>query len=239
MTIEAKKVLQEAEIFCGYSTYIDLVRGQFPDKQFYTTPMTQELERCRWAVKQAAQGKKVAMLCSGDAGVYGMAGPVIELAQQEENVEVIRIPGVTAALSGAAILGAPLMNDFCVISLSDRLTPWKTIEKRLLAAARGDFVICLYNPSSRNRKEHLSRACQILLREKPSDTVCGWVRMIGREGQERKLLSLAELQSEQVDMFTTVFIGNSQTIRIGKNMVTKRGYKPEDEKNSEQERQTQ
>ena len=252
MTIEAREALEEAEIFCCYSVYIDLVREQYPGKQFYTTPMTQELERCRWAVEQAAQGKTVAMLCSGDAGVYGMAGPVIELAQQTEKiaspitgeaqqaekmacpiigeahqtekVEVIRVPGVTAALSGAAVLGAPLMNDFCVISLSDRLTPWEIIEKRLLAAAQGDFIICLYNPSSRERKEHLARACQILLQEKPSDTVCGWVRKIGRDGQEKRLLTLAQLQFENVDMFTTVFIGNRDTVRMGDCMVTKRGY---------------
>ena len=196
----------------------------FPEKEVYTTPMTQERERCRWAMEAARAGRNAAMLCSGDAGVYGMAGPLLQLCPEFPEVEVEVVPGITAALSGAAVLGAPLMHDFCVISLSDLLTPWETIEKRLLCAARGDFSICLYNPSSKKRADYLRRACGILLREKGPETVCGWVRNIGREGQESRLLTLGELQEEAVDMFTTVFVGSSATRAVCGRMVTPRGY---------------
>ncbi len=224
LTAAARTALERAEILCGYTVYVDLMRPLFPGKETFTTPMTREIERCRWALETAARGKSVALLCSGDAGVYGMAGPVLELAEVFPGVEIEIIPGVTAALSGAALLGAPLMNDFCVISLSDWLTPWETIARRLRCAAEGDFSICLYNPASRTRREHLMRACDILLECRPPETVCGWVRNIGREGQTRKLLTLAELRTEEVDMFTTVFIGCGATRRIGDAMVTLRGY---------------
>lgn len=224
MTEAAMTALRRADVLCGYTVYAELVRPIVPDKEVYTTPMTQELERCRWAVETAASGRSVAMLCSGDAGVYGMAGPALELAADRPEVEIVAVPGVTAALSGAAVLGAPLMNDFCVISLSDRLTPWETIERRLRCAAEGDFSICLYNPASRQRKDHLQRACDILLEHRSPDTVCGWVRNIGREGQERKLLTLEELRQERVDMFTTVFIGAAATRVVGEWMITPRGY---------------
>lgn len=224
LTAQARRALDRAEVLCGYTLYVDLVRGQYPDKECYTTPMTQELARCRWALKRAAEGKTVAMLCSGDAGVYGMAGPVLQLSPEFPEVELEVIPGVTAALSGGAVLGAPLMHDFCVISLSDLLTPWELIEKRLRCAAAGDFSICLYNPSSKKRKDYLKRACDILLEEKSLDTVCGWVRQIGREGQEKRVLTLARLREEELDMFTTVFIGSSATRNIGGWMVTPRGY---------------
>ena len=224
MTAAARAALERAEVLCGYTVYLNLVRAQFPDKKTYTTPMTRELERCRWAVEQAAQGKTVAMLCSGDAGVYGMAGPTLELAEGK-NVDVEVVPGVTAALSGAAILGAPLMHDFCVISLSDLLTPWETIARRLRCAAAGDFSIVLYNPRSKKRPEHLHRACEILLEGKSPDTVCGWVRNIGRTGQSSGLTTLGELGALELDMFTTVFIGASTTKIVDGRMVTPRGYR--------------
>lgn len=224
MTEAARAALEQAEVFCGYTVYLELVKEQFPNKETYTTPMTRELERCQWAVDRAAQGKTVAMLCSGDAGVYGMAGPVLELAAGK-NVEIEVVPGVTAALSGAAILGAPLMHDFCVISLSDLLTPWEMIARRLRCAAAGDFSIALYNPRSKKRPEHLRRACQILLEEKSPDTVCGWVRNIGRAGQTHGLLTLGTLGEMELDMFTTVFIGASTTKVIEGRMVTPRGYR--------------
>ena len=204
--------------------YLDLVRQQYPDRETYTTPMTRELERCRWAIDRAAEGKTVAMLCSGDAGVYGMAGPVLELAEGKD-IEIEVVPGVTAALSGAAILGAPLMHDFCVISLSDLLTPWEVIERRLRYAAAGDFSIALYNPRSKKRPDHLRRACEILLEEKSPDTVCGWVKNIGRPGQCHGLATLKELGSLELDMFTTVFIGASTTKNVDGRMVTPRGYR--------------
>ena len=224
MTEAARTALEQAEVLCGYTVYLDLVKEQFPEKETYTTPMTRELERCQWAVNRAAQGKIVAMLCSGDAGVYGMAGPVLELAEGK-NVEIEVVPGVTAAISGAAVLGAPLMHDFCVISLSDLLTPWETIARRLRCAAAGDFSIVLYNPRSKKRPEHLRRACQILLEEKSPDTVCGWVRNIGRAGQTHGVVTLGELGRMELDMFTTVFIGASSTKVIDGRMVTPRGYR--------------
>ena len=224
MTEAAKAALEQSEVLCGYTVYLELVKAQFPDKETYTTPMTRELERCQWAVDRAAEGKTVAMLCSGDAGVYGMAGPVLELAEGR-NVEIEVVPGVTAALSGAAILGAPLMHDFCVISLSDLLTPWETIARRLRCAAAGDFSVALYNPRSKKRPEHLRRACEILLEEKSPDTVCGWVRNIGRIGQCHGLTTLGELGSLELDMFTTVFIGASTTKNVDGYMVTPRGYR--------------
>lgn len=224
LTGQARSALECAEILCGYTVYVDLIRPLYPEKQTYATPMLKEMDRCRWALEQAQQGKTVAMLCSGDAGVYGMAGPVLELSEQFPQVELEVVPGVTAALSGGAVLGAPLMHDFCVISLSDLLTPWETIEKRLRCAAEGDFPICLYNPCSKRRSGHLRRACGILLESKAPETVCGWVRNIGREGQESRVLTLGELGQEQLDMFSTVFIGASSTRHLGPWMVTPRGY---------------
>ena len=132
LTLQARRAMERADVLCGYTVYIDLVRPLFPDKETYTTPMTRERERCRWAMETARAGRTVAMLCSGDAGVYGMAGPVAQLAPEFPEVELEMVPGITAALSGGAVLGAPLMHDFCVISLSDLLTPWEKIEKRLL-----------------------------------------------------------------------------------------------------------
>ena len=164
------------------------------------------------------------MVCSGDAGVYGMACLIYQLAGEFPPVDIEIVPGVTAAVSGAAVLGAPLSHDFCVISLSDLLTPWETIEKRLRAAGEADFCIALYNPASRKRADYLRRACAILLESRSPETVCGWVRSIGRDGQTARLLTLAQLQEETVDMFTTVFIGSSQTRALDGKMVTPRGY---------------
>ena len=225
MTAQARQALEEAEVLCGYTVYVELVAPLFPGKETYTTPMTKELDRCRWALQTAASGKTVALVCSGDPGVYGMAAPLLQLAPDYPDVEVEVVAGVTAALSGAAVLGAPLGHDFCVISLSDLLTPWAVIEKRLQCAAQGNFAICLYNPSSRKRADYLQKACDILLAYgKAPETVCGWVRNIGREGQEKQLLTLGELRSAQLDMFTTVFIGSAGTRNIQGNMVTARGY---------------
>lgn len=224
MTEEARAALARADVLVGYTVYLDLVRDMFPDKEIFTTPMRQEIERCRRALEIASGGKTVAMLSSGDAGVYGMAGLILEMSGEFPEVEIEVVAGVTAALSGAAVLGAPLMHDFCVISLSDLLTPWETIERRLRCAAEGDFAVCIYNPCSKKRRDHLRRACDILLDVKSPDTVSGWVRNIGREGQEMKILTLGELRDEELDMFTTVFVGSSKTRRIGGRMVTPRGY---------------
>ena len=225
LTAQAQSALQQAEVLCGYTVYLDLIRPYFPDKMFYSTGMTKEIDRCRWALEMARSGKTVALVCSGDAGVYGMASPLLELAEQFPAVTVEIVPGLTAALSGGAVLGAPLAHDFCVISLSDRLTPWVVIEKRLAAAAMGDFCVALYNPSSKGRPDYLEKAVRILLENgKSPETVCGLVRNIGREGQSHVILPLAQLEHTPVDMFTTVFIGNAQTRELQGRMVTPRGY---------------
>lgn len=223
-TKEADAALKAADIICGYTLYADLIREQFPEKEFFTTGMRGEEKRCAWAVETAKTGKDVAVICSGDSGIYGMACLIWEMAEKAEDVEIIVVPGVTAAVSAAARLGAPLGHDFCVISLSDLLTPWEVIEKRLFAAGMGDFVIAIYNPSSKTRADYLKRACEILLKEKSDDTPCGYVRNIGREGEEMKILSLRELMDAEVDMFTTVIVGSSSTKVIRDHLVTPRGY---------------
>ena len=226
MTEQARNALADADVLCGYTVYVELVKPLFPQKETYTTPMRGELDRCRWALETASQGKTVALVCSGDAGVYGMASPVLELARPFPEVHVEIVPGVTAALSGAAVLGAPLAHDFCVISLSDLLTPWKTIEKRLRCAAQGDFALCLYNPASHRRKDHLQRAVDILLEAgMKSSTPCATVRNIARPGQEVQFYTLEALRTAPVDMFTTVYIGNSTTWQEGAWLITPRGYK--------------
>ncbi len=228
MTIRAEKALKECSVIVGYTVYVELIEEFFPGKEFLTTPMRQEKERCRMAFSEAEKGKTTAMICSGDAGVYGMAGLIYEIGTEFPEVEIEIVPGITAALSGAALLGAPLTHDFAVISLSDLLTPWEKIEKRLLAAAEADFSICLYNPASKKRADYLRRACELLLKSRPAETVCGIVRNIGRDGEEKKLMSLGELRDYEADMFATVFIGNSQTFLEGRDsqvMVTPRGYR--------------
>ncbi|MBQ6076806.1 MAG: precorrin-3B C(17)-methyltransferase [Clostridia bacterium] len=224
MTVRAKNVLQASDVIVGYTVYIDLVRADYPDKEFLSTPMRKEVDRVRLALETAAQGRTVALVCSGDAGVYGMSGLCEELLPQYPGVELETVPGVSAVLSGAAILGAPLMHDFAVISLSDLLTPRETIEKRLLMAAEADFVICLYNPSSHKRHDYLARACDLVLQFASPETVCGIARNIGRAGEQTQVLTLKELRDTEVDMFSTVFIGNSQTKNINGKMVTPRGY---------------
>ena len=198
LTAQAQAALQNADVLCGYTVYIDLVRPHYPEKEVYTTGMTREIDRCRWALEAAQSGKAVALACSGDAGVYGMASPLLELAGAYPDVEVEIVPGLTAALSGAAVLGAPLAHDFCV---------------------------ALYNPSSKGRADYLAKAVRILRANgKADETLCGVVRSIGREGQSSCLLTLAELEQTAVDMFTTVFVGNAATQNLHGKMVTPRGY---------------
>ena len=163
MTIEACETLKNCDAIIGYTVYVDLVKEHFPGKTFLTTPMRKEKERCVMAFEEAAKGQTVAMICSGDAGVYGMAGLMYEVGSAYPQIEIAVIPGVTAAISGAACLGAPLIHDFCLISLSDLLTPWELIEERLRSAAKGDFVVCLYNPSSVKRADYLAKACDLLM----------------------------------------------------------------------------
>ena len=225
MTALALDVLRKADVIIGYPVYLDLLGEEFSQKEFLSTPMRKETERCRMCFEEAEKGKQVAMICSGDAGVYGMASLMFELGQEHPGFDIRIIPGITAANSGAAVLGAPLNHDFCVISLSDLLTPWELIEKRLRAAAEGDFAIAIYNPSSKKRHDYLQRACDILLETEEPERACGYVRSIGRDGEEFHTCTLAELRDTEVDMFTTVFIGNSQSRIIGDRLITPRGYR--------------
>ena len=224
MTVQAVKALEESRLILGYHVYVDLVKRWYPEKEYAATPMTREVQRCRMAL-DAAREETVALVCSGDSGIYGMAALVYELRGEETQPEIQVVPGLTAACSGGALLGAPLTHDFAVISLSDRLTPWELIEKRLLLAAQADLTLVLYNPASHGRPDHLRRACEILSRVLPQDRLCAVVRSIGREGQSQQLCTLGELPQADVDMFCTVFIGSAATRRIGSSMVTPRGYR--------------
>lgn len=225
MTVRADRALQNCDVIIGYHVYVDLVKERYPGKEYLTTPMTQEAKRCQMALDIAGKGKNVAMVCSGDSGIYGMAALIYELRGESRVPEIQVIPGLTAACSGAALLGAPLTHDFAVISLSDRLTSWEKIERRLEAAAVADLSIVLYNPASRGRPDHLRRACDILLRHLPADRPCGVAQHIGREGENRRVLTLGQLRDAGVDMFCTVFVGNEMTKIISGNLVTPRGYR--------------
>ncbi len=224
MTIAAEKAIISSELIVGYTKYVELLREHFPEKKYSSTGMKQERERVEFALKEAAD-KTVSLVCSGDPQLYGMAGLAYELSGSYPDVEIKVVSGVTAAFSGGAVLGSPLTHDFAVISLSDLLTPAEKIRKRLECAAECDMVIVLYNPSSKSRADYLQKACDIVLKHRSEDTVCGYVRNIGREGEESRIMTLAELRNTAVDMFTTVYIGSSETKVIGGKMVTPRGYR--------------
>ena len=227
MTVRADRALRGCDTIVGYHVYVDLVRARYPGKVYLTTPMTREADRCRMALEEALSGKTVAVVCSGDSGIYGMAALIYELRGERAAPEVEVIPGLTAACSGAALLGAPLTHDFAVISLSDRLTPWETIERRLSAAARADLAMVLYNPASHGRPDHLRRACEVLLQDLPGERPCGICRNIGRAGEHTAILPLRALKEAEVDMFCTVWIGNRMTRVMGGKLVTPRGYRHE------------
>lgn len=227
MTQEALWALEQSDVIVGYTVYIKLLGQRFAHKEMLTTPMKQEEQRCRRCFEEAAKGKKVSLICSGDAGIYGLASLMYEMGKEYPDTELEVIAGITAASSGAALLGAPLNHDFCVISLSDLLTPWEKIEKRLIAAAQGDFAIALYNPSSHRRKDYLQKVCDILLKTIEGQRPCGYVENIGREGTKTATCTLQELRDRQVNMFTTVFIGNSESEILHGKLITKRGYQME------------
>ena len=219
MTIRADRALRGSDTIVGYGVYVNLVKERYPDKAFYETPMTQEAKRCALALELARAGKTAAMVCSGDSGIYGMAALVYELRGESREPEIEVIPGLTAACSAAALLGAPLTHDFAVISLSDRLTPWETIEKRLAHAAQADLAIALYNPASRSRPEHLKRACDILLRFLPENRLCGIARNIGRAvivsflvGSQNTVVAVGTLQEVGNDYITLFHPGRSAYI---------------------------
>lgn len=222
LTPAAREALRQADVVVGYLTYTRLIEPLIKGKTVLASGMKKETERAKLAIREALDGKNVVVVSSGDPGVYGMAGPVLEAAP--ETLEVRVIAGVTAATSAAASLGAPLIHDFAVISLSDLLTPWDTIARRLEAAAAADFVIVLYNPRSHGREEHLNVAKEIVLRYRDGATPAGFVKNCGRCGEMQVISTLSELATEAVDMTTTVIIGNSQTKVVNGRMVTPRGY---------------
>lgn len=225
ITPKAIDAIKESNVIAGYGVYVDLIEELIEGKEIIQTPMKQEVKRCEMAIESALAGNTVAMISSGDAGIYGMAGLIYELAADYPDLDIEVIPGVTAASSAGSVLGAPLIHDFAVISLSDLLTPWEKIEKRLECAAAADFVVTLYNPSSMKRADYLQKACDIMMKHKSPDTKCGYVKNIGREGQESTVLTLKELRDAKVDMFTTVVVGNEMTEIINGKLVTPRGYK--------------
>lgn len=226
MTLQARKAIDECEIIVGYSKYVELISDILTQKGTFTTGMTHEVDRCTMALKLARDyGKNVAVVSSGDSGVYGMAGLMLEIASGS-GIEVRVIPGVTAANSCAAILGAPLMNDYVTVSLSDRLTDRGIIEKRLMAACLGDFVVCIYNPASTQRPNHLRKACDILLTSRKPETPSGFVRNAGREGEYSEVMTLRKLRNYKgIDMSCTVIVGNSQSYILDGKIITPRGYK--------------
>ena len=225
MTIRADKCLREVSVIVGYDLYVDLVRDSYPGKEFITTPMRKEKERCVLALERAAGGQSVALVCSGDPQVYGLASLLYELSFEKDKVRVEVIPGITAALGGSAVLGAVVNHDFCVISLSDHLTEASLIEKRLRNASEADMVMVLYNPGSHTRPDALKKACGVLLETTDENRICGVVRNIGRKGQEYELMTLKELEDYGADMYTTVFIGNSRSFAKNGRLITPRGYK--------------
>ncbi|HYE81690.1 MAG TPA: precorrin-3B C(17)-methyltransferase [Clostridia bacterium] len=221
MTLKALETIRKCDVIVGYSFYMELVKDIIAGKKIIKTGMKGEIERCRIAVEEARKGLDTCIISTGDPGLYGMAGPVLELA---EDMEVEIIPGVTSSFCAAAEVGAPIMHDFCTISLSDLLTPWEVIEKRLHNAAEGDFVIALYNPKSKGRPDNINRAAEILLEHMNPSTPAALVRNAGREGNDRRIVTLDTMDYDFIDMMTMVIIGNSNTYVKNGRMITPRGY---------------
>lgn len=225
MSPKARKALEASEVIVGYSAYIELVEHLLEGKTVVSSGMKREVDRCRQVLDFALKGQNTALISSGDAGIYGMAGIMLELVQQEgHNIQVDIVPGITASQAAAAVLGAPLMHDFVTISLSDLMTEWSVIEKRLHAAGAGDFVVCLYNPKSKGRPDHILRAQEILLQYKRPETPVGLVRNAAREGEKAVISTLGAFTECEIDMFTTVIIGNQTTYVHKDRMITPRGY---------------
>jgi precorrin-3B C(17)-methyltransferase len=222
MTFRAYEAMEKSDIIIGYKTYMDLIKEYYSGKEMKNSQMTKEVDRCIDVLKLAKEGKNVALISSGDAGVYGMAGIMLEIADGEVEVEII--PGVTATNAAAAIVGAPVMHDYVTISLSNLLTDWELIKKRLELAAQGDFVVSIYNPKSRGRVTQIEEAREIMLKYKPKTTPVAIVRNAGREDEEHVVTTLDEMLNHEINMLTIVIIGNANTfIKDGK-MITPRGY---------------
>ena len=225
MTQRAVNAIEDADLVIGYTTYTDLLREYFPDKEYKATGMMREVERCRIAIEDAEKGQTVAMVSSGDSGIYGMAGIIYQMADEMgSDVEIETIPGVTAASSAASILGAPLMHDLAIISLSDLMTPIDLIMKRIDMASQGDMIIALYNPKSKKRTDHLQQAAEIIGRYRSPETPVGIVRNAGRKDESKTITELGMIDFDDVDMLCIVIIGNSQTYVSNGRMITPRGY---------------
>lgn len=226
MTFKAAETIQNADIVTGYTAYVNMMKPIFPDKEYKATGMMKEVDRCRMAIEDAMSGKDVAMISSGDSGIYGMAGIIYQLADEmKADIEIDTVPGMTAASTAASVLGAPLMHDLAIISLSDLMTPLDLIMKRVDCAGIGDMIVCLYNPKSKTRTEYLNQAQQILLKHRSAETPVGIVRNAGREDQRAQITTLGDLDKADVDMFSIVIIGNSQTYVSNGRMITPRGYR--------------
>lgn len=221
MSVQAVEALKESEIVVGYSGYIEYVKPLIEGKEVFQTGMTGEIERCKYAVSKVKEGKTVSIISTGDAGLYGMAGPILELAP-DLNVEIV--PGISAAFAAASRLGAPLMHDTALISLSDRLTDYEVIKKRLKLAAEGDFVIALYNPKSKTRTRYIEEAVNIILKFRSPKTPAGIVKNAYRNDEEVIVTELQKIDYEKIDMFTLIIIGNSNTYIQNGKMITPRGY---------------
>ncbi len=225
MTLEAIEAIKNSDVIVGYKTYINLIEDMISDKEVVQNGMRKEIDRCKMAVEIAKEGKDVAVVSSGDSGIYGMAGLILELVvKEDEDIKVKVVPGVTASIAAASVLVSPIMHDFCHISLSDLLTPWEVIEKRLRLAAEADFVVCLYNPRSKGRSEHLARAFEIMGEFKDGSTPVGIVKDAGREGEEKHICTFDTMNFEIVDMTTMVIVGNKSTFIDKDMMITPRGY---------------
>lgn len=220
MTIKAKEAIEKSDIIVGYTKYISMIQPLLKDKEIFSTGMRGEVERCKKAL-ELAQDKIVSIISTGDSGIYGMAGLILEL---NKNVQVEVIPGVTASSSAASVLGAPLMHDNCNISLSDLMTPYELIKKRVDLAAQGDFIISLYNPKSKGRPHYLRECLEIIKKYRKSDTPVGVVKNALREGQEITITTLADFDENIVDMMSIVVIGNSQSYIKEDLFITPRGY---------------
>ncbi|MBR0411210.1 MAG: precorrin-3B C(17)-methyltransferase [Eubacterium sp.] len=225
MTQKAVDVINKADIITGYTTYVEMLKEFFPDKEYLATPMTKEIDRCKMALDLAEEGKTVAMVSSGDSGIYGMAGILLEIANERgSDVEIETVPGITAASAAASVLGAPLMHDFAIISLSDLMTPFDLIMKRIDCVGQGDMIVCLYNPKSKKRADYVEKAADILMKYRSGDTPVGIVRNAGRADQSSCITTLDKVKDAPIDMFSIVLIGNSNTYVKNNKMITPRGY---------------
>ena len=233
MTIKAYEAIKKSEVIVGYKTYIKLIEPLIKNKEVISLGMKREVDRCKKALEYASKGKTVSIVSSGDVGIYGMAGILLEIANKDgylDKIDIEVVPGVTASSASASSLGAPIMHDYISISLSDLLTDWDLIQKRLHCAGEGDFVVCIYNPKSKGRKEHIKKSRDILLKYKEKNTKVGIVKNAKRDGESLQITTLEDMLNYEIDMFTTIIIGNSMTYKImdelnnKERLITPRGY---------------